>query len=163
MALGSLGVAAYGARQQAKAAQATAATNTAYIAEDLQTTLADTRTAHTQIAADAASEESARVRAAREEAASIATIAGEYGDGNNTLRLQNDAAQDAALDVGNIQLNRGRQLTEVSKDAEQARKAASRGIANEQSRARTSRRGAYLGLAGTALSIGAQYNASRPK
>lgn len=154
-----------GQRKEAARGNAAADQNIALAHEEFDTQMFDIRTAQGQVADDARTEESERVRAAREEAATISTIAGEYGDGNNTTRLVNDAAQAAAQDVGTIQLNRDRRLSEVSKDATAARIERDRQVAgiNSSRPTKPSRTGLMLGIAGTALQGAEIWQRHRPK
>jgi hypothetical protein len=138
--------------------------NVALADEEYVNQLSDIRTAQAQIGVDAASEESDRVRAAREESATIAAIAGEYADGNNTTRLLNDSAQEAGQDIGRLQINRDRRLAEVSKDATAARISRDRQVAgiNSQRVSAPSRGSLMLGLAGTGIGAYNSYLKTRP-
>lgn len=161
MAGASLAIGAYGAAQQRRAAKAAANQNTAFIQEDYSNQILDMVNQRQQVADDAAQQESARVRDARSEAATIATIAGEYGDGNNTARLQNAAELAAAEDVATIRENRDRQVSDIGRGAEAASTAARHGVAAQQ-RSVPGRSGIYLNTLGTGLQIASQYNRTRP-
>lgn len=168
----SLAIGAASAIQQNRAAKKAANKqnyyadqNLALNEEEYQNQLLDMREAQALVATDAVTEESERVRAAREEAATITAIAGEYGDGNNTQRLLNDAAQEAAQDVGTIRLNTARKQSEIGKDAGAARMAKQRSdvAVNSGRVSGPSRAGLLLGLAGTGLETANTWQRHRPK
>ncbi len=157
--IASAAVSAYGAYAQNKAQQKAYSANSQNIGEDFSNQMSDIASAQDQIGDDADTEMSERVRTARSEAARVSVIAGEYADGNNTKRLQNEVSQHAADDLSTIELNRGRQQSELGRDASASRIRAKSGI---QSLSRPSRTQLGLAVAGSALGAANTWQRNRP-